>query len=729
MTASSHALISNSQAGLDSSLEPQQPDESKSNLQTPSERPPRDLQSWLSELLVVQQVVLDKIVAGANFAETLDSIATATEQVVEPTSCAIFAINERKTDVEVIAAPNLSPEFRNCLGQVRYAEHVASCPDESAAIDEWLKESPLCDAIRNAVVSQRRFPVRTEAIRSDAGEVLGILLLCSPTDHPIDENAERAIHAMTQLVRFAIEFERHNSALQSANERFTSLAASIPGVVYQRIVDTDGSMKYSYISEAARDLFGVPPEEIVANPQALFDCHGPDYAKTFRDRLLKASRELEMWDVEATINTRDGQRKYTHAIARPTRRTDGSVQWDGVILDSTRIKEAELATAAAEARMRDTIVESMPHGFVLFDSHDRLVTCNSRLRHLYPELESALEPGASFEEVVKAEIDCGLDVEAHIPEEGSGEIPSAESRLASRLECHAHPEKGIERRLADGRWILINEHRTSDGGTVILHTDVTELKDREAALKRSNRELQDFASVASHDLQEPLRKIEAFGDRLVARYGGELGDDGRMYIDRMQNAAGRMRSLINDLLSYSRVTTKAKPFVSVDLKKVATDVLSDLQVAIETSGAQVELDDLPTIDAEKTQMRMIFQNLIANAIKFREDGETPHISISAVMHDQAPPDTVLDVQAREVCEIRVKDNGIGFEMRHLERIFGIFQRLHGRNEYEGTGVGLATCRKIAELHGGTITAQSAPGEGTTFFVFLPAKQDNTGEQQ
>ena len=677
----------------------------------------------LPDLFAVQQSVLDKIVEGASFAETLIAIALATEQVVQSMTCAIFAINERCTDIEVVTAPNLAPELLGGLTRIRGGGQLSEQCTPREATGEGIDETVLCNTIRNTAVTHGQVPVRVDPVRDDSGELLGVLLLCRPSDHVIDAGAERAIHAMAQLVRFAIEFERRKSALQSANERFASLAASIPGVVYQRIVETDGSMRYSYISEAAQDLFGVPPGEIIANPQALFDCHGQDYAATFRDRLLKASRDLELWDVEATINTRDGKRKYTHAIARPTRRSDGSVQWDGVILDATRIKEAELATAAAEARTRDTIVESMPQGFVLYDADDRLVTCNSKLRNLYPELEPVLQAGASYEAVVKAEVECGLDVEAHIPNLESGEIPPADERLRERLEGRAQNQKSIERRLADGRWILINEYNTSDGGTVILHTDVTELKDREAALKRSNRELQDFASVASHDLQEPLRKIEAFGDRLVARYADQLGDDGQMYIDRMQNAAGRMRSLINDLLSYSRVTTKAKPFAPVDLEKIASDVLSDLQVAIETSNATVTLNDLPNIDAEKTQMRMLFQNLIGNAIKFRQEGMTPEIEVSAVIHEQMPQDVVLDVQGREVCEIRVKDNGIGFEMRHLDRIFGIFQRLHGRNEFEGTGVGLATCRKIAELHGGAITAKSAPGQGTTFLVYLPVKQD------
>ena len=693
-----------------------------------------------ADLLTVQQDVLDKIVDGASLFETLHCIGHAVEELVHSISSAILVFNGRKKEIELAIAPNLPTRTLEYLEQNKLAAFEAapdtSAPDTSARTDDepgggkTAPRFPICDSIRLAVVASGQIPIRIIPILNQSDELLGILLLCADLERALEDGEERSVSAMTQLLRFAIEFEGRKSALQSANDRFASLAASIPGVVYQRIVEPDGSMRYSYISEAARDLFGVPPQEIVADSQALFDCHGADYAATFRDRLLKASRDLEMWDVEATINTRDGRRKYTHAIARPTRRPDGSVQWDGVILDATRMKEAELATAAAEARVRDTIVESMPHGFVLYDADDRLITCNTKLLNLYPELSEVMVAGSTYDEVARAEVDCGLDVEAQIPDTESNEIPPPEQRLVTRLRMRAKDiTKAIERRLADGRWILINEHKTADGGSVILHTDVTELKDREAALQRSNKELQHFASVASHDLQEPLRKIEAFGDRLAARCAEHLGEDGQMYIDRMQNAAGRMRSLINDLLSYSRVTTKVKPFVPVDLQKIVTDVLSDLQVAIECSNARIDLEQLPTIDADKTQMRMLFQNLIANAIKFHAEDVAPHIEVSATIHAKVPTEIVANAQGTEVCEVRVKDHGIGFEMRHLDRIFGIFQRLHGRNEYEGTGVGLATCRKIAELHGGSITAESAPGEGTTFFVFLPMKNVSVGARK
>ena len=265
---------------------------------------------------------------------------------------------------------------------------------------------------------------------------------------------------------------------------------------------------------------------------------------------------------------------------------------------------------------------------------------------------------------------------------------------------------------------------------LVSSIDITRRKQAERALQRyteelsrSNAELEQFAYVASHDLQEPTRKVQAFGDRLEAVSGDALGDRGRDYLERMKDAAGRMQTLINNLLTYSRVTTRAQPFVPVELSQVARDVLSDLEVKIEKEAARVEVGDLPTIDADPTQMRQLLQNLIGNSLKFHPEGETTVVKIHGELlkGEGQRQRGIPPVDGR--CQIIVEDNGIGFDEKYLDRIFTIFQRLHGRNEYEGTGIGLAVCRKIAERHGGDITAKSAPGHGATFIVTLPVKQD------
>lgn len=246
----------------------------------------------------------------------------------------------------------------------------------------------------------------------------------------------------------------------------------------------------------------------------------------------------------------------------------------------------------------------------------------------------------------------------------------------------------------------------------------TQMQSLNRELERSNRELQDFAFVASHDLQEPLRKIQAFGDLLKAQYGDALGAEGADFVGRMQNASRRMHTLINDLLTFSRVTTKGQPFVPVDLDNVAREVLSDLETRIRQTSGQVEIDHLPLIEADATQMRQLLQNLIGNALKFHRPDAPPTIKVEGqiIKATESPTDPIL---ATDHCQITVADNGIGFDEKYLDRIFTPFQRLHGRGEYEGTGMGLAVCRKIVERHGGNITARSKPGQGTTFHVMLP----------
>ncbi len=250
-------------------------------------------------------------------------------------------------------------------------------------------------------------------------------------------------------------------------------------------------------------------------------------------------------------------------------------------------------------------------------------------------------------------------------------------------------------------------------------------------LERSNSELEQFAYVASHDLQEPLRKVQAFGDRLTTKYAQTLDERGLDYLKRMTEAAGRMQNMINDLLTFSRVTTRAEPFASVDLAQVAREVVSDLEVRIQQTGGRVEIGDLPTIEADRIQMCQLFGNLLNNALKFHHKETVPNVKVSAqelraVAEDEILPDNrQLSGKCEPSHRIVVEDNGIGFDEKYVQRIFKPFQRLHGRGEFEGSGIGLAICRKIAERHGGNISAESAPGRGATFIVTLPGKRQST----
>jgi light-regulated signal transduction histidine kinase (bacteriophytochrome) len=225
-------------------------------------------------------------------------------------------------------------------------------------------------------------------------------------------------------------------------------------------------------------------------------------------------------------------------------------------------------------------------------------------------------------------------------------------------------------------------------------------------------------------LQEPLRKIQAFGDRLKAKLDSLGIQEGREFLERMQSAAARMQRLINDLLTFSRVISKSQPLVPVDLNQVTKEVLSDLEVRIEQTKAHIDVSHLPTLQADPMQMRQLLQNLIGNALKFQAPNSKPLIQIQAQTVRKPFNGAAAGGSEQEVCELSITDNGIGFDEKYSEKIFAMFQRLHGRNEYEGTGVGLAVCRRIADRHGGSISAKGKPGEGATFTVTLPLSRTN-----
>lgn len=245
-----------------------------------------------------------------------------------------------------------------------------------------------------------------------------------------------------------------------------------------------------------------------------------------------------------------------------------------------------------------------------------------------------------------------------------------------------------------------------------------ELKSYAKRLEESNKELQDFAYIASHDLQEPLRKVIAFGDRLVQKYSNVLDERGRDYLRRMYTAAQRMQSLIQGLLNFSRVNTKAQPFEPVDLNSVMRDVLSDLEERINETGARIEIGNLSIVDADPLQMRQLFQNLIGNALKFSKKDVSPEIRIYGSMSQNG--------KSGENYKIVIEDNGIGFDQKYADRIFGVFQRLHGKQEYEGTGIGLSICKKIVERHGGNIQAEGSPGKGAKFIITMPLRHSEGG---
>lgn len=510
---------------------------------------------------------------------------------------------------------------------------------------------------------------------------------------------------ITQLKQREADLVRLSRELHSRSAMFDALL----GNMAQGLCLFDADQRVVFANRRYAEIYGLKAE-MIAPGTSLKD-------------ILEARIATGIYgDIDGPQYVQDGLNTFNQKTSQVLKLTDGRSiavmrlpMADGSLVSTHEdITERESLNArlATQHKQLDAVMHNMVQGVAMYDDDQRLIICNRRYLEMYRLSPEVVKPGVSLD-----------DVMMHSASVGNYTEEEARRVLAERHETrHQRTRRTFKQHLRDGRVIAVVSEPMQDGGTIATCMDVSEserhaeqMREHTLKLERSNRELQDFAYVASHDLQEPLRKIEAFGDRLVTRYGKDLPDDGRMFLDRMQNAAGRMRRLINDLLDYSRVTTKAKPFTRVELGEVLTGVLSDLQIRIEESGATIRSEPLPVIDADATQMRQLLQNVLANALKFRKPDVKPEISITCsadgAQAGHRPP------HAR----IEIRDNGIGFDNKYKEQIFTIFQRLHGRLEYEGTGVGLATVRKIVERHGGSIDADGRPGLGATFIIELPMR--------
>ncbi len=361
-----------------------------------------------------------------------------------------------------------------------------------------------------------------------------------------------------------------------------------------------------------------------------------------------------------------------------------------------------------EERLR-LVVEAAPSGMIMVDELGRVVLVNSQVERMF---------GYSREELL------GESVDLLVPSSVRAEHPCHRASFFAAPKARA---MGVGRDLygqrKDGSRLPVEiglNPLMTDGERFVLASivDITERKHSEALLQekllelqRSNEDLQQFAYVCSHDLQEPLRVISNYSQLLARRYSDKLDQDANEFIEFTVDATRRMQELINDLLLYSRVDTKGKEFVPTDCSEIVAIALANLRVSISESTAVVNCVELPVISADKSQLLQVFQNLIGNAIKFRSS-ENPSITVSA--HD-----------AGKNWLFEVEDNGLGFDMKYGERIFVIFQRLHTKEMYPGSGIGLAVCKKIIERHGGSIWAESEPGKGAKFSFTMPKLAEAT----
>lgn len=440
-----------------------------------------------------------------------------------------------------------------------------------------------------------------------------------------------------------------------------------------------------------------------------------EYTPEDAERLQEIYEKLDFPNTESSFKHNFADGKIAELINMPLE--NGNTIATG--MDVTQ-RERDSKIIAEQQLQIDHAFANMAQGLCLFDKEDRVVTFNDKYVEMTGADPEFVAPGVKRLDLVRS----AVKLNSYSEKEAQDILKRYENEDFRNIESIRLLKRD------NGRICEVHNQPLTDGTSVVLITDVTvreknlvKIEQHTKSLERSNAELQDFAYVASHDLQEPLRKIEAFGDRLLKKYGDDIPEDGQMYLERMQNAANRMRQLINDLLSYSRVTSKARPFEPTDLNEVVSGVLSDIQMRLEDSGGTVDVKGLETVDCDPMQMRQLFQNLISNALKFIKEDEKPLIKVHGAIVD------VQDAMGKDikVHQIKIIDNGIGFENRFKDQIFAIFKRLHGRMDYEGTGIGLSTCRKIVERHNGTIDADGVPDVGATFIIEMPIKNANAEE--
>ncbi len=538
----------------------------------------------------------------------------------------------------------------------------------------------------------------------------------------------------TPLTNIIVENERLHLALEAAQVGFWD---------YNLVT---GQTEWSPI---CKQLFGLSIDADV-NATILLDQVHPDDKERVAEENFKSVSGLNEGDHDIIFRARrkDGGFRWLQAKGKTIRQSDGKVvRFNGIVQDVTLVVTARQQLEASQQQLHN-LFEQAPIVLSIVGREPDFVfrLVNEAFSRLVDRPLAALLGKPLLEALPDI---AGQGVENLLRQVATTGVPYVQRGAPIKL-----VQQGQIRALfVDFIYYPLREPNGDVSGVMGVIIDVTEqvlsrkkleesnaryqqlsteLDDRvqqrtqqlESAnqdLQRSNDNLKQFAFIASHDLQEPLRKIQQFGDLLQSQYSDQL-EEGTVYITRMQSAANRMSTLIRDLLSFSRISTGQIDRKAVSLADVIDAVLADLDMVVLETNAIVDIHPLPVVQGDASQLGQLFLNLLSNALKFHRSNEQPTISVTADEVVRAElPDTVKPARLASTYHcIKIADNGIGFEEKYLDRIFQVFQRLHGKSEFAGTGIGLAICEKVVSNHGGVITASSQPGQGATFSVYLPA---------
>jgi len=539
------------------------------------------------------------------------------------------------------------------------------------------------------------------------------------------------VYRMTGTAQDVTDQHRVEQQLRENQNFIQKVANATPSIITTYNINTG---VYRYVNEGLEKLLGYAPQEALQRGVEFFvDLVHPDDIGPITEQnaaaLEKANSQKDnpieiVAEFTYRMRHKNGEYRWFHTYGTVfDRNANGLVEHVlNISLDVTARVRAEQRVKEQESFIQH-IADASPTVLYLFDLKEAKVV------YVNAEITAAL--GYTPDEIITMGNLFAPSV--YHPEDWS-KSPEAYPgyKTSSGVQPILEYECRMKHKHDNWRWMLVREmiyERDADGiPTSVLGAalDISDRKSMETMLMRRTQELQqtnanlaEFAYVASHDLKEPLRKIQVFADRIAAKEAGRLSESGQDWFKRMQNAATRMENLIDDLLSFSRTNTAEKKTEPVDLNALLTLVKTDLSAPIEKSAAVIQADPLPTVNGIHVQLRQLFQNLLSNGIKFRKPDVPPVLRITS---ETLPGNEVEHPNAaknKRYLKLSFADNGIGFEPEYAEKIFGLFQRLHGKSEYPGTGIGLSLCRKVVENHDGFIVAEGKPGVGAVFTVYLP----------
>jgi PAS domain S-box-containing protein len=487
-------------------------------------------------------------------------------------------------------------------------------------------------------------------------------------------------------------------AFREGEERFRNLANNISQLAW--MADEKGSI--FWYNQRWFDYSGTTLEEMAG--WGWQKVHHPDHVQRVVDKIRQCFQNGELWEDTFPLRGRDGNYRWFLSQAVPIRDSEGKVmRWFGTNTDISVRMEAERHLAQMESRYRG-LLEAAPDAIVVVNPAGKIVLLNVQAEKQFGYIRDEL---------------VGQEVTNIIPEGFAERLIADGNRSASEaltqqigagIELSGRRKDGTEFPIE----IMLSPLESAEGVLVTAAIrDITERRKSEEhlgktvrELKRSNDELQQFAYVSSHDLQEPLRMVSSYTQLLAKRYQGRLDSDADEFISFAVDGCNRMQGLIRDLLAYSRAGTSERELREVPSENALQKALINLRVTIKQSRAVVTHDALPTVSTDEMLLTQVFQNLVGNAIKYRGT-EDPRVHVSAARNNG------------NEWAFSVRDNGLGIDPQYFERIFILFQRLHGRDEFEGTGIGLAICKKIVERQGGKIWVESQPEKGSTFYFALP----------